>query len=103
MVTVAVPSVLAASGGARSGGVDAAFYPVFAVFVVGFVALAVVTLRWAVRRDRAGRAEWVRRHQSAGDALRPPLGRTRSARPPQTNGHRPRRPDQEGREPERPR
>ncbi len=44
---------------------DAAFYAVFAVFVAALVVLAVVTLRWAVRRDRAGRAEWLRRRTVA--------------------------------------
>jgi hypothetical protein len=38
---------------------------VFGVFLAAFVVLAVVTVRWAVRRDRAGRAEWVRRQAAA--------------------------------------
>ncbi|HTX63086.1 MAG TPA: hypothetical protein VMD28_05580 [Acidimicrobiales bacterium] len=42
-----------------------AFVAVFAVFVAAFVVLAIVTLRWAVRRDRVGRAEWVRRREAA--------------------------------------
>ena len=42
-----------------------AFYAVFGVFVAAFVVLAAVTVRWAVRRDRAGRADWVRRRAAA--------------------------------------
>ncbi len=45
-----------------------AFVAVFGVFVAAVVVLAVVTLRWAVRRDRAGRAEWVRRKAAASSA-----------------------------------
>jgi len=64
-----------------AAGTPAAFYAVFGVFVAAFVVLAVVTMRWAVRRDRVGRAEWVRRRAadehggSLGDAV--------------TNGHAP--------------
>lgn len=63
-------------------GADVAFDVVFAVFVVAFAVLAVVTVRWAVKRDRAGRADWVRR-QAPGRDVRP---RARSAR---MNGHAP--------------
>lgn len=55
-----------------TGGVDAAFVAVFAVFVVAFVVLAVVTIRWAVKRDRAGRAEWLARQASADAAAGDP-------------------------------
>ncbi len=44
-----------------AAGTPPVFYLVFGVFLAAFVVLAVVTVRWAVRRDRAGRAEWVRR------------------------------------------
>jgi hypothetical protein len=37
--------------------VSAAFDVVFGVFVALIVGLAVVSVRWAVRRDRAARAE----------------------------------------------
>jgi hypothetical protein len=48
---------------------DVAFGVVFGAFVVAFVVLTVITLRWAVRRDRLGRAEWLRRR--APDSDRP--------------------------------
>jgi hypothetical protein len=48
-----------------------AFGVVFGAFVVAFVVLVVITLRWAIRRDRAGRAEWLRRRQAGRDAGRP--------------------------------
>lgn len=41
----------------------AAFDAVFGVFVAALVVLAVVTMRWAVRRDRAGRASWLERQR----------------------------------------
>ncbi len=40
-------------------------FVLFGVFVAAFLVLAVITLRWAVRRDRAGRAEWVSRRDAA--------------------------------------
>jgi hypothetical protein len=43
-----------------------AFGVVFGIFVAALVVLAVITLRWAVRRDRAGRREWAARHGAAG-------------------------------------
>lgn len=58
---VSLTSVIVATG----GGLPPAFYAVFGVFVAAFVVLAVVTIRWAIRRDRVGRAEWVRRRQEA--------------------------------------
>ena len=36
---------------------SAAFYAVFGVFVVLMLGLAVVSVRWAVRRDRAEREQ----------------------------------------------
>lgn len=62
---------------------DAAFDAVFGVFIAAFVVLAVVTLRWAIRRDRVGRAEWVRRQAPGHDAGTDEL-------PPRMNGHAPR-------------
>jgi hypothetical protein len=75
--------------------VAVAFYAVFGVFVVAFVVLVVVTMRWAVQRDRAGRAEWVRR-QRPGQQGPPPVA------PPQTNGRAPGRRGQRGSDPRRP-
>ena len=47
-----------------TGTYSLSFRIVFGVFVVALVALVVITLRWAVRRDRQGRIEWERRHQT---------------------------------------
>ena len=64
------------------------FGVVFGLFVVVFLVLVVITLRWAVRRDRQGRIEWERRHQAAGGPAGPrPRGLRRP--PPSTNGHAP--------------
>ncbi|MGC8470926.1 MAG: hypothetical protein ACP5PM_01330 [Acidimicrobiales bacterium] len=49
-----------------AAGTPVAFSAVFGVFVTALVVLAVVTVRWAVRRDRAGRADWVRRRGASG-------------------------------------
>ncbi|MGH9043463.1 MAG: hypothetical protein ACRDVP_01225 [Acidimicrobiales bacterium] len=43
----------------------ALFGVVFAVFVLATVILAVIAVRWAVRRDRIGRREWKRRQLEA--------------------------------------
>lgn len=47
---------------------SAAFYAVFSVFVVAFVVLTVITLSWAVRRDRAGRQAWIERRRAQKSA-----------------------------------
>ena len=73
----------------------AAFDAVFGVFVAAVVVLAVVTLRWAIRRDRVGRAEWMRRQQESGALPTSP--------PPHTNGRVPGRHGQRGGGPKRPR
>jgi hypothetical protein len=44
---------------------DAVFFAVFGVFVLAFVVLSVITLRWAIRRDRSGREDWLLRRQGA--------------------------------------
>lgn len=62
----AAPTGAVAALGPPFVAADRAFYAVFAVFVVAFAVLAVITVRWAVRRDRAGRAEWARRQSAAG-------------------------------------
>ncbi len=58
---------------------DTAFGIVFGLFVVGFVVLSVLTISWAIRRDRPGRDAWRRRmaeeHRARGG--------------PPTNGRRP--------------
>lgn len=69
---------------------DAAFYSVFGVFVAAFLVLFVVTMRWAMRRDRAGRAEWVRRQQERSEDHQ-----AHHVAPARTNGHVP-RPAQSG-------
>ena len=58
---------------------DAAFGIVFGLFVVAFIALAVLTISWAVRRDRPRREAWRRR---MADQYRARGG-------PPTNGHHP--------------
>jgi hypothetical protein len=37
---------------------NTAFFVIFGVFVVAFVVLAFITVRWAIRRDRTGRQAW---------------------------------------------
>jgi hypothetical protein len=49
-----------------------AFYVVFSVFVLALVALTVVSVRWAVRRDRTGRVAWEERRRARTEA--PPAG-----------------------------
>lgn len=73
---------------AAVAGTDVAFYVGFGLFLLAFVVLAVVTLRWAVRRDRAGRAEWARRRQ-AGEAAGTTVSATNGRRP-SASGDRPR-------------
>ena len=38
-----------------------AFYIVFGLFVVAFLFLALWVIRWAIRRDMAGRSAWLSR------------------------------------------
>lgn len=64
---------------------DAAFVAVFSVFVVAFVVLTVITLTWAVRRDRVGRRAWLERQRRASGTEAPPTG-------PALDGHGRRRP-----------
>lgn len=63
-------------------GADASFDVVFGLFVVAVVVLSAITLRWALRRDRAGRAQWLRRRS---EELR---GGARGSAP-DTNGRKP--------------
>jgi hypothetical protein len=60
-------------------GADAAFDAVFGLFVAAFIVLVVVTMRWAVRRDRGGREEWLARRQARS-------GYSRDTEPPASNG-----------------
>ena len=56
---------------------NTAFFVIFGVFVVALLALIVIVMTWAIRRDRAGRAAWMLRRQQQspseeGDAPRRP-------------------------------
>lgn len=68
----------------------AAFDAVFGVFVAAFVVLVVVTMRWAIKRDRAGRAAWVQRQRGIQQTGTP------AAAPTRTNGRAPHRRGQRG-------
>jgi hypothetical protein len=55
--------------------VNAGFVVLFAIFVVALLVLIVVTLTWAIRRDRAGRAAWRQRQlDRTVDGEPPPPG-----------------------------
>jgi len=57
---------------------DVAFAVIFGVFVVALLALVVIVLTWAFRRDRQGRAAWRQRQQdrtSAAEGDVPPTAR----------------------------
>ena len=41
-----------------------AFIAVFGIFMVAFVGLCTFIAVWAIRRDRAGRQEWLAEHES---------------------------------------
>jgi hypothetical protein len=49
---------------------DVAFGIVFGVFVLAFLVLAFVAIRWGVRRDRPGRQAWRQRHFDASARAR---------------------------------
>jgi Flp pilus assembly protein protease CpaA len=40
---------------------NAAFFTLFAIFVAGMLVLIFLTLRFVIRRDRAGRKAWLER------------------------------------------
>ncbi len=44
------------------------FFITFGLFVVGWLILAFLTIRWAIRHDRAGFKEW-RQRQAAASAI----------------------------------
>ena len=57
---------------------DTAFAIVFGIFVVAMLTMIVIVLRWAIRRDRTGRAAWRQRQQersSASEGDAPPTAR----------------------------
>jgi len=83
---VTAPSTLLAA--------NVVFAVVFGAFVVALVVLAVITLTWAVRRDRVGRKAWLARRSSqlaedpgrvprASSNGHKPVRRARPERPPQ--------------------
>lgn len=57
-------------------GSDVAFGMVFGLFVLAFLVLAFVAIRWGVRRDRPGRQAWRQRRVegSVGRNAAAPLG-----------------------------
>lgn len=65
--SVVSPSV-GALGAVAATASGAAFIVGFSIFVVGGVVLSVLTFRWAVGRDRAGRAQWLARREGQEDA-----------------------------------
>ncbi len=58
-----VSTPLVAGTAAVQVGADVAFFTVFGLFVTAFLVLSVITVRWAIRRDRSGRDEWLERRQ----------------------------------------
>jgi uncharacterized membrane protein (DUF485 family) len=52
--------------------VNVGFVVFFGVFVVAFVVLSVITVRWAIRHDRAGRAAWLQRRRDQSPPPPPP-------------------------------
>jgi hypothetical protein len=67
---------------------NVAFFVVFSIFVVAFTVMGVITLTWALRRDRAGRSEWLERQvdESASGAGDVPTPRTNGRQPPAGRG-----------------
>lgn len=62
MVEVIRPNAPGA-GAMLASGSDTLFGVVFGVFVVALLVLFVIVIVWAVRRDRAARADWARRYR----------------------------------------
>jgi hypothetical protein len=61
-----VPAAAAASPHAHTVGVllassNVAFAIIFGIFLLALITMIVITLIWAVRRDRPGRAAWRQR------------------------------------------
>jgi hypothetical protein len=53
---------------------DVAFGIVFGVFVLALLVLAIIAIRWGVRKDRPGRQAWRQRHLDARGSGAGPLG-----------------------------
>jgi hypothetical protein len=55
---------------------NVAFILLFGAFVAAFLVLSVIVVRWAFRRDSAGRAAWrgrqMDRHQASDESEPPP-------------------------------
>jgi hypothetical protein len=47
---------------------DVAFGVIFGIFVLALLILIVIVLRWAIRRDRQGRAAWRARQTGTSSA-----------------------------------
>jgi hypothetical protein len=60
----ALPPLLASTSN-TSNTSDTTFFVIFGVFVLAMVVLAFLTLRWAIRHDRAGFTTWRQRQQAA--------------------------------------
>jgi hypothetical protein len=57
---------------------DVAFAVLFSIFIAALLVMIVITLTWAVRRDKQGRAAWRQRQQdrtSAAEGDVPPAPR----------------------------
>jgi hypothetical protein len=50
---------------------DTAFFVIFGIFVVAFVVLAFITVRWAIRRDRTGRQAWEEQRRAGSPPVPP--------------------------------
>ncbi len=61
---------------------DLAFGIVFGVFVLALLVLAIIAIRWGVRKDRPGRQAWRQRHLDAsqGNGAGPLGGRASDPR-----------------------
>ena len=72
---------------AGASGMSIAFDVVFGVFVIAILALAVIAIRWAVRRDRLARARQAQLREAAqprGVEAGPPKATSPAPGPPPT-------------------
>jgi hypothetical protein len=62
---------------------NAAFFTIFGIFIVAMLVLIFLTLRFVIRRDRAGRAAWLERQVERQIELppQPQAGAPRAAPP----------------------
>lgn len=93
---MAAPSPHLLAGLAAGATLQPGFLVVFGVFAAAFLVLCFLTLRWAIRRDRVGRQEWLRRRQAQMAApldaerdLQGPGRRPGTAKGAGTNGRKP--------------